>query len=400
MKQKVLVALMTMLITIGLAGCGGDASANQSSTTPETRPTESVVVESQPEESSEETKGTEKPSEESKETEEPSEGSEESSVVANDTETGNGETDNNPEAEGQESNEPTPEPEPIVTPTNSGIVVCVLRNAGLGADYAIFRIDPETGNSEELNCFSHRNSNSGYLEMPPVIYYQNCSTMLSQDATKLAMTYTDNSTKLHHAGWIDSKGTFFDVTEHLGMKAENEFVAQPHYYALGFTRDGEYFVFAEIAGNHSSLLRYESDFDKFYYVSLDDLSTVYEGNPLNEEARKGRDDIFYALTDWVSNDKYLVDLSDNCFVRSVDNPGSGDTALIPGETRKNWNAVVGPDGRIAFASSIKNTGEDSAIYVVNSDGSNPQRVFDCGTFTTANGKFPNGYIVIYVLRWE
>lgn len=391
MKRKILVALMTMLMVVGLAGCGDDASANQSSVSSETRPTESIVVEeSGPEESK---------AEETEETEEPSGKTEESQEVVESNEEG---VDNNPEVEEQESGSPTPEPEPepIVETTDSGIVVCVLRNAGLGADYAIFRIDPETGRSKELNCFSHRNSNSGYLEMPPVIYYQNCSTILSQDATKLAMTYTDNSTKVHHAGWIDSKGVFFDVPEHLGMKAENEFVAQPHYYSLGFTRDGECFVFAEISGSHSSMLRYESDFDKFYYVSLNDLSTVYEGNPLNEEARKGHDDILYALTDWINDDKYLIDLSDNCIIRSVTSPGSGDIELVPGETRRNYNAVVGPDGRVAFASSIKNTGEDSAIYVVNSDGSNPQRVFDCTTFTAPNGKFPNGYIVIYVLRWE
>ncbi len=235
---------------------------------------------------------------------------------------------------------------------------------------------------------------------PANIYYQNCSAMLSQDAAKLAMTYTDNSTKLHHAGWIDSSGAFFDVPEHLGLQAENEFVAQSHYYSIGFTKDGEYFVFAEIVGDHSSMLRSETDFDKFYYVSLNDLSTVYEGNPIRDEAKKGHDDILYALTDWVSDNEYLVDLSDNCIIRSVDNPGDGDVELVPGETRRNYNAIVGPDGRIAFASSIKKTGEDLAIYVTDRDGNSPQRVFDCNVFTAPNGKFPDGYIIVHVMWWK
>lgn len=382
MRKKFFATLVAVFMMIGMTGCG-DTAARSSSIEPtlENRSTEVQTEESE------------------------SEGKTEADVATESTEENTGESEETLlESNGMETNLAindgvNKENSSEQIGSNSGIVVCVQRNAGIGMDYALFLIDPETGGYKELNSFSYRNTNDGYCWPALQIYDSNYHTMFSRDASKMAVTYTVQSTKCKRAGWIDSDGIFFDVPEALGMKPENEFVAQPDYYSIGFTADGEKFVFAEVTGgNHSDNPKIENE-GKFYYVKIDDMS-VAEGNPLDDEMRRGCD-IYRTkgLTGWINDNEFLSNNNQNFVIRDATGTAE-DIEPVPGDSRYNRNAISSPSGLIAFVSSPKTTAEDTAIYTTTRDGSDIQRVFECSSFNAQDGKFPGDIIWIYLIRWE
>lgn len=364
--RRFFVILMVVFMVIGMTGCGDTADR-------------SSVAE---------------PTAESQSTEE----SETEAIIES--------SDEEKEEESKENTdeETTPTENTEVNPDNqvddySGLVVCVQHNAGIGMDYVLFLVDPETGDYKELNSFSYRNTNDGYCWPALQIYDSNYQTMFSRDASKMAVTYTIRSTKSKRAGWIDGDGYFFDVPEALGMKPENEFVAQPDYYSIGFTADGENFVFAEVTGgDHSDSPKIEKE-GKFYYIKLDDMS-VNEGNPLEDEmCREDNVNKTNALTGWINDSEFLSNSNQNFVIRDATGVAE-DIEPVPGDSRYNRNAISGPNELIAFVSSPKTTAEDTAIYTTARDGSSIKRIFECSTFNGQDGEFPSELIWIYLIRWE
>jgi hypothetical protein len=284
----------------------------------------------------------------------------------------------------------------------SGLIMCAHWGFGNGEDYVIFSLNPSTCEYEEIQQFSFRQKDlEYYYEWPPIIYHKNQSDRFSNDLSKLAETYVVYGTKESHAGWVNTDGTFFDVPEALGMGAENEFVEQPNYYSIGFTEESNYFVFAELTEHKGPVS--ESDLEKdgkFYYVSLDNLSEVYEGNPLKEEATRGYE--VFNLTQWINDEEYLSDYCNNNGVicRVTDNNHYTTEEYVPGEARTNLSAITGPDGSIAFVSKPKNSREDVDIYITQRDGSGLKRVFTCDEIFGYGGRRKGNFISLYLLSWE
>lgn len=381
MRKKFFATLVAVFMMIGMTGCG-DTAARSGSTEPTS---EDRLTEVQTEESGGESKTDVAAESKGGNTE----GGEESSM-AEETSTISSSTESTEASIAVDENKPT-------------MTACVRYNAGNGADYTLFSVEPDTQSYTEISSFSYRSTDEGYYDDALRIYYQNYSDMFSQDLSKMAVTYVVRAPKYACAGWIDDTGAFFNVPAALGMEAENEFVAQPNYYSVGFTNDGKYFVFVECTDDHFVDPAYErpyyfEDHGKFYYVALDDLSVAYEGNPLDEEAKNGYDEVIQ-ITDWVDNNRYLSELDQNCIIRSADEPANY-TELIPGETRINRSAIVGPDGNIAFVSNSKGSYEDMAIYSISLESSNPQKVFDCNLLSSKIGRTLDAAIRVYLLRWE
>lgn len=332
MKKKVLAALMAMLMVVGLAGCGDDASANQSSVPSETRPTESIVVEeSRPEES------------EAEETEESQE-IVENSVGGDDEEI-------------------------------SGLIIATLLTDVRSGTCEITCFDPDNGTARTISNFRYQTDSEAAYFFATSDKLFSGSYRFDESYTKMAAVKIINSNNETHAGWLSSDGSFFDITEAVGMAPNGDFANPVKHISMGFTDNG-YFVFCDSSKPLAA---------KYYSVPLSNVSP----GAIVEEYTMPYSTCDTSYSDRLSSYDFPSDWIDatHCIVTSLEtNPttslifdgGSNSrTEYIPGNSRVNWNGRLSPDGtKIAFTSVPINGSESPDIFITSVDGGEPTRVAD------------------------
>lgn len=381
MKQKTFALALSLCLICGLCACGGDGGS--SSTTPKAAEPENGIVDSLLD------KGSEVLTELTPEPEKPhglifvdymgivSHRIDGAHVVGTYKEDGT--------------------PVRSVDPADIGDeVVDYLDNGFTGFEghgYAIYCLDPDTGEKTKISSFYYPNigfsypsttelllENNPYIEGHPGWGFDSpepARRYFSDDYSKMACIIygrdEENADHLGtvagpaHVGWIDTNTKFFNVTEALELDASS-----PHDSVDGFS--GRYFGYSR--GYHGD--------DGTYYVPIDDVSpeNIQEGNvhavghPYDGDDRLRGHYYPDEVTSWLDDTHAIVNgHDDNYCLRSkiVDVETRTDAEYIPeycGDTwiGETWNGVASPDGsKIAFMS-------DSGVYIIPMNGGDPVKV--------------------------
>ena len=144
-----------------------------------------------------------------------------------------------------------------------GIIMMTVYRQDWKRGVQIISIDPTTGKQNIIANFlpNYSVGIDDYSIKPPMNkIYGNDRNWISEDFTKMAATKTFVNTNESHAGWIDTDGNFYDVTERICALKESDFTDSDiaHQESVGFI-DGK-FVFCE------------SGSKPYYTVPLDNLS--------------------------------------------------------------------------------------------------------------------------------
>lgn len=278
---------------------------------------------------------------------------------------------------GEETTNPEVPGEPEKTTEISGLII-LTANYGTTARFTITSFDYETGEQSPISAFAIPNTyDAGYLYLALTDSFGTHRERFSYDFTKLAATEQASSNMESHAGWFDEDGNFYDVTEALGLQSKSDFDDPVQYQAIGFTED-DLFVYYD--RNH------ETSLSGYYAVPISNLTpeAVSEGNPLAsgpayDEYGNFLDINRYCATEWISETSCIVNVisSNQEATESVilDVTDKSTTEYIPGDSRKNWNGVLSPDGTmVAFMSVPKYGNEAADIFVMPIDGGDPVRV--------------------------
>ena len=291
--------------------------------------------------------------------------------------------------------EPTPTPEPIPTPEPElhGLVI-VEGYAGAYPSYAanttVYCLDLETGEKSAISRFDYIDStlqgNSGDTEK---YEYRSAGISLasefSDDFSLLAKSKYCAERGEWHAGWIDTSGNFFDVTEALGQQAKSDFDPAVDYRARGFSNGC--FEFSKGA--------FDCD---YFYVPLDNIvpEAVKEGTLFSVDGlfEKRQGGLYFGefrasdITSWIDDTHCII----NRFYKKdytgwidsviLDTENLTTTSYVPGDSTSNWNGVVSPDGtKIAFmacrgaAPSIYDD-KNIDVYIIPIEGGDPVKVTD------------------------
>lgn len=356
MKKRILATLMAMLVIGALIGCGNGDEAGAG--TENTSAYESVPPVA--ENSSVETL---QPSEslESSETEE----SEEKETVEEEL------TEESSEAEaGDESKEATESSQTGSTESelHGIIVIYPAVDKNYRSYYHVGCVDPATGSYKEISKFQYIVQNydsESYLSAIDCRYTANSQELLSSDCSKLAEKRAFTDTGETHVGWMNSDGTYFDLTEALGEQSQSDFNVK-HYQAYGFTPDDR-FVYYE-----------EENPDQVFYVYVDDPTVKYEGNPMAEFYYDRSQYEIYGLTSVIDETHYIASCcsDNNLSVYTVSSNWSKpcNHFIESNEKRVNRTGVLSPDGtKIAFWSRLSSAAQYK-MYVILFEGGEPQEV--------------------------
>lgn len=277
-----------------------------------------------------------------------------------------------------------------------GIVAMIRRLDNSQVETQLITIDPNTGeqnvianfpqqilsNSEILNPSSLEDSDFRYF-LPSTLEafaYGNLTNWFSDDFTKMAAVRVFlNRSQEQHAGWIDTNGGFFDVSEAVGLAHETDF-SNPDpikHDVIGF--ENGMFVFCEG--------------DKYFQVPLDNItSSQVQEVDANDSKLLFRSQYLPSMvndeiypTDWSDESNCIADFSSSIdykthtqhIVESVFlNVETGEiTKYIPDSERCNWNGVLSPDGStIAFLSTPARDDGAVEIYTVPYAGGDPVRI--------------------------
>lgn len=269
--------------------------------------------------------------------------------------------------------------------------------------YTVFAVNPNTGDSCELSQFQFTNVNQYNAEftIQPAWrfgHYANLYDHFSNDYTKIAATKAISSSGEVHAGWLDTSGNFYDVTEALGEQAQSDFDAPASYYAVGFQEDMFIYVRSD-----------DEQDDQYHGVSLDDITpgASWEIDDADKLIGVDRDTWYwlvgYRPTDWLDDDRVLVEtMQSKCRIATISSQTLEE--YLPGEsTHHNWSAVASPDGtQVAFISR-PDAGNEINMYIASISGDNPVRLepdFMPVFHPTAANIVSSGMACCYILEWR
>lgn len=280
--------------------------------------------------------------------------------------------------------EPVPEPEPeeLEPERLEGLIfvsgVTVIGYGDAQTHYEIRCFQPETGKESLISQLDFLTTNNKDYYVPASIQ-QIRRDMFSDDYSKLAVTKHFVSNGETHAGWIDSDGNFFDVTEALGLQSKSDFDDPASYEALGFSDNlfGYYQYTGKLDAPH-------------YWVPVDNItpSAICEGNVFtrNGPFEDGKIAVeaepyqrssyeYHEITSWIDDTRCIVNTS-GINSQILDLTEKKTREYIPGDSRENWNGVASPDGtRIAFMSApLEGSNKVTDVYIIPVEGGNPARV--------------------------
>lgn len=355
MKKKFLVALMTMLMLIGITGCG-NADDYDSLPTPTPKPTKEAMPTPKPTATS-----TPGPTEEAM----PTPGDEDGAL--SDDASNDGET----------------EVSKVYFATDDSVMYYNERT--------VYSLDVNTGETNVVSHFKvptsqYSFSSTAGLELG--MFYEKLRFSYfyySADFSKRAATLELPSGETH-AGWVDSTGTFFDVNKALNEVSNSEFDPPKHYVFFGFIDN--YYEY------------YDADSKKFYYVDIDQPNVKYAGNPIGDKFESVFNSKMTTFSDLLDDTHALGDHID--YWTRVCRGGifaSDETFefFFPEDSpRWSWGFVCSPDKEsVAFISSLK-WYEDCAFYYMSLEDRVPIRI---KSVIDVNG-IAYGHDTIMMLKWQ
>ncbi len=290
--------------------------------------------------------------------------------------------------------EPAPTPEPVqdqVFAPAHGLIVAeaeVDPDTYIADSYTVYCIDPNSGEVNTVARFQ-------VPECPEPGFYYSISLdgawdanldiqrhIFSDDYGKLCAAKVAHGTGEMFAGWIDTAGNFFDVTEALGMEHQDNSETPLLFVPHGFV--GPYYGFTQ---QFIDTLNYN-----YNYVPVDNPvpSEIQEGKitlvgkPYGENGGLLGDEYMpkYIPTDvnsWIDGQRCIVDAHPGAGAPDtsviVDASAGTEAEYIPGGDTENSNGVISPDGtEIAYTSRPLAYGSATGIYIIPVDGGDPVKV--------------------------
>lgn len=219
----------------------------------------------------------------------------------------------NPPEEAAEPEPREPEPEKL-----KGLIF----RSSSAEGYEISCFDPETGSGSLVSRFPLW---TGSYEDPPFLCRPRGivdRTMFSSDYDKMACTKVFTDDDKTHAGWLDTNGNFFDVTEVLDRQSKSDFDNPVRYEGVGF--QDSFFGYARRYVGPAS--------DEPSYVPLNNInpSSIQAGwvynraNKFYENGKlgiEGRTYWFSSVTSWIGDTRCIVSRrgsSDRLYSRILD----------------------------------------------------------------------------------
>ena len=276
-----------------------------------------------------------------------------------------------------------------------------------GPTCSISYLNPDTGEVRLVSTFPHGMQDGGndgsYVLVPPgnnMNVNYDPSLFATRDEwfggrfyEKMAMTKHFYANGEQHAGWIDTDGYFFDVTEALGLQSKSDFEDPVCYRAVGFAYDvdwNEYFIYQRPGDNGIygityytvpvSNLSISAVEEKLFYTHSEPYTDTTSGGYIGSVYDR------YDITGWIDYNHCIANVLNRSNLHSnsyiIDVTTDNYQTYIPETSRSNWNGVLSPDGtQIAFMSSPQG-GTDVSIYTVPVSGGDPVRVNTEMSFAT------------------
>lgn len=269
----------------------------------------------------------------------------------------------------------------------------------------VISIDPDSGKQSMVNefCFSFTEFN---LPRSQIVYGNN-KNWFSDDFTKLAVTKCVGADE-YHAGWIDSNGTFFDVTKAVGAIKEKDF-ANPKP------------VQHQVVGFKDNLFAFREG-DQLSYVPINNLvaDSIWEADESDGYYRElsAQASLLPYPTDWIDDSNYIADIyssvnrkNDTISSIIVNAKNDEQTTYLPESERHNWSGILNSDqSTVAFLSLPKNSVEATVeLYIVPISGGNPSSIpltlngsmqLDMSKLTYMDLFDANGQYHCYLLAWK
>ena len=276
------------------------------------------------------------------------------------------------------------EPENEYSPTfDESLIICEIDRDDEGQAAKVWEVDIESGTRNLISRFSTpvRMDGNAYGVPDNMILSLAIGSQqryrFSPDYQKVAADIIFGDTQERHAGWFYLKGNnkgnqyFYDMSKELGLAADDPFAEAVHHYSIGFTPDGEYYMFEN--GN------------KICYVRLSD-NTIVEGeeNPfLNryQLSKVSKHDYAY-LTSQIDETHFVADACDrsimmdsipnsSCIVEFSGSEVVSVEEFLPENSKKIfWSGTINPArDKIALYTANKQGDKTPTIYIVTRDGS-------------------------------
>ncbi|TQJ66843.1 hypothetical protein FBY31_0884 [Arthrobacter sp. SLBN-100] len=212
---------------------------------------------------------------------------------------------------------------------------------------------------------------------------------------QLAVAVRKAADKTTHVGWVDTQGTFTDVSASV-TDSGADFSSTVTHDTPMFGADGSFYFAARVPEGMSTkapptimkttikdpttVTEYKKLAGVNYFVNTDGMAVgVCAGcKTFLENGSPGLGSS--SVQDWINNTEYVsVGISRTMIYRSeakpleLDNSGGPGTPLIPETNRKVSSPVVSPDGgNVAFLSS--NSGGTVDLFIVPASGGSPKKV--------------------------
>lgn len=270
-----------------------------------------------------------------------------------------------------------------------GIIALVMKTGGTDS-YDIISINPNSGEVRPIQSFSvqrspftENGSEYNYLSLYSPYFYVNYRDLFSPDYNKLAVSKVDRKSNEAHAGWINSDGTFTDVTETLNPGLHDGFYETVYQYAVGF--DDDSFIYRD--GRALNDPSYSTQ------ASTLSASSVAAEYTLPTRIVSNTSDYSIGLTDTIDSENCLVDYvsksmweDDLVSCRKYNIATEELSDFIPITSRYNWSGVLSPDNTmVAFLSKPNETDGNAEIFTIPISGGDPVKIDMASSLQTMYG---------------
>lgn len=256
----------------------------------------------------------------------------------------------------------------------------------------VIAIDPDTGEQGIVSEFSLRHATSSEIMSPNDAdesamrymlkeYYSqsmksgNHREWFSDDYTKMVTNRVFVTREFEqHAGWVDTDGNFFDVTEAVGLAPERGFSnsAPVKHIADGFNSSN--FIFHALTS---------AEEDIYYSVPMDNatkdtIAVLDHRYGYYETLQHGARNAY--PTCWINEQECLVDYYESSTAKSksmLANVETGElTEYLPETDRITWNGVINHEKNTVALATVGSDARDgnAELYIASLDGGEPEKL--------------------------